>query len=231
MVNIESGAIVAYEAYLRGHRDGTVVPAGEFIELAEQIGVIHDIGRWVINEVCRTASIEHRRDPELRWSINVSPLQIAAGGLAETVNNALKRHGLSPDRLILELTEHEILGASPIARATMADLDALGVTLVIDNFGTGWSSLQLLRTLPVKGLKVNRQLTADLAGDDKSTDLVGAIFDLGRRLDLTVVVEGIETEEERQAVVDLGGRLGQGDLFSPARDPRELFAHSELYAC
>jgi diguanylate cyclase (GGDEF)-like protein/PAS domain S-box-containing protein len=230
MVEVESGTVVGYEAFLRGVRDGEVIPAGEFIELAEQMGVIHDIGRWVIDEVCRTASIENIRDPELRWSINVSPLQIAAGGLAETITTALSRNGLEPDRLMIELVEHEILGASPIARATMAALDSLGVGIVIDDFGTGWSSLKLLRELPICGLKVNRALTADLAGDDRSTDLVGAIFDLARRLDLAVFVEGIETEEERRSVLELGGRLGQGDLFSPVSGPGLLFGHSEMWA-
>jgi diguanylate cyclase (GGDEF)-like protein/PAS domain S-box-containing protein len=226
ILDLPSGRTVAYEALLRGRRDGRMVVAGEFIELAEQTGLIHEIGAWVLDETCRQAARLPRRPEQggVRWTINVSPLQIAAPGFAATVERTLAAHGVDPAEIVLELTEHVSLGAGGEARDALGALAGLGVAIALDDFGTGWSSLELLRTLPVSMVKVDRSFTADLLVDATSRHLVETVLDLGRRLGLDVVIEGIETPGQRDLLVELGASTGQGWLYSPARPASSLFA-------
>lgn len=224
IVELRSGTPKAYEALLRWWRDGRLVVAGEFIDLAEQTGLIHDIGAWVLDEVCREAARPCHAASDLRWAVNLSPLQVAARGLAGFIEEALARHGTSPRSIVAELTEHQTLGDSPVARATLHELHELGVRIALDDFGTGWSSLELVRTLPVDFLKVDRTFTAALETEPAASHITATVLDLGRRLGAHVVVEGIETKGQRRHLLGLGATLGQGYLYSRALSPEELFA-------
>jgi diguanylate cyclase (GGDEF)-like protein/PAS domain S-box-containing protein len=228
IVDIVSGETVGYEALLRGHRDDRVLPAADFIELAEQVGAVHDIGRWVTEVVCAQAARCNADRPHLSWSMNVSPLEIATGGVAESLADALRRHGLTGAQFVVETTAHEMLVDGLAAKAALQHLDRLGATLALDHFGRGWSSLELLRALPFRAVKVDPRLTSTVVDHARTGRIVETLLMVGRSLDLDVVVTGIETDEQRAVLAGLGARRGQGFLFGAPRPAADLFGDGSL---
>jgi diguanylate cyclase (GGDEF)-like protein/PAS domain S-box-containing protein len=228
IVDLDDGRTIGYESLVRGRRDGRLVVAGDFIELAERTGLIHDIGVLVLERTVAQAAAQGAAADGLHWAVNASSLEIAAPGFTATVERCLTRHGVRPEQLIIEVTEHSSLGDSDQARTALRELDELGVLIALDDFGTGFSSLALLRTLPVSIVKIDRTFTAAITNDTRSRQLVDATIEMARRLDLTTVIEGVETEDQRELLLSLGGLRAQGWLFSPALPPAELFASGEL---
>lgn len=221
--DLVSGRVTAYEALLRWQRDGDLLPAGRFVGLAEQAGLIHEIGQRVLDEVCAQAALmSGRGDAARHWSVNVSPRQLAAAGFVARVRDALDRHRLPADRLMVELTEPSTLGDGFETWATLCELLEVGVALALDDFGLGWP-LDSLRTIPVRAIKTERSFTAALTSDSASRHVVEAMIGLGERLGVQVVAKGVESDEQRDAFRALGGRLAQGHLFAAARPPEELF--------
>lgn len=221
--DVVTDEVVGYEALLRWRRDDGIVPAGRFIALAEQTGLIHEIGHRVIDEVCAQAAlVSARGDGGSYWSVNISSRQLAAAGFVDRVRESLRRHGFPARRLLLEITEPSTVGDGFEAWAALCELADLGVVLALDDFGLGWP-LDSLRTLPVKAIKAERSFTASLTTDVTSRYVVQAMVDLAARLGVIVVAKCVETEEQRDAFRELGGRLAQGHLFSPARPPEALF--------
>jgi diguanylate cyclase (GGDEF)-like protein/PAS domain S-box-containing protein len=220
IVDLTSGATVGREALLRWqHAERGLLAPGEFLHVAEESGLITDVGRWVLAEAARAAVASS--DPDGYVAINVSPHQVARPGLAGTVEKALADAGLAPERLVVELTESVMLSTAPGARKEIALLDELGVRIVVDDFGTGFSALSYLRDLPVSGIKVDRSFTAGLGHDEQSERIVEALTGLGRGLGVDVIVEGVETEEQRGVLATLGAEHAQGFLFgrpAPAFD-------------
>jgi predicted signal transduction protein with EAL and GGDEF domain len=220
IVDLTSGATVGREALLRWqHAERGLLAPGEFLHVAEESGLITDVGRWVLAEAARAAVASS--DPDGYVAINVSPHQVARPGLAGTVEKALADAGLAPERLVVELTESVMLSTAPGARKEIALLDELGVRIVVDDFGTGFSALSYLRDLPVSGIKVDRSFTAGLGHDEQSERIVEALTGLGRGLGVDVIVEGVETEEQRGVLAALGAEHAQGYLFgrpAPAFD-------------
>jgi diguanylate cyclase (GGDEF)-like protein len=204
--------IIGAEALLRWTRPdkGPVSPA-VFVPLAEEMGLIHQVGAWVLRKACSDAA--HWPKP-VRIAVNVSAAQVARGDLAETVTEVLAASGLDPERLELELTESLFLEADPGLGATLSDLRALGVGLALDDFGTGYSSLGYLKTFPFTKLKIDQSFVRDLPDHAGSATIVAALVTLARGLGLSVVAEGIETEEQRACLSTLGRITGQGYLFA-----------------
>jgi len=151
--------------------------------------------------------------PDGYVAINVSPNQVTRPGLADSVEKALSDAGLPAERLVIELTESVMLSAAPGAREEITRLDDLGVRIVVDDFGTGFSALSYLRDLPVSGIKVDRTFTAGLGRDEQSERILEALTGLGRGLGVDVIVEGVETEEQRGTLVSIGAEHAQGYLF------------------
>ncbi len=218
-LDLETGAASAAEALLRWQHAGRgLVPPDEFIALAEESGLIGEIGAWVLERACAQAAAWER---PIAVSVNVSARQFDDPGLLETVERALAASGLSGDRLILEITETALMRAPDRTAAVLRDLKALGVLVAVDDFGTGYSSLAYLQQFPVDALKIDRRFVAE------GGPLVQTLVQLGRSLGLRTVAEGIEDEAQLEHVRELGCDRGQGYLFAP---PLEVAALERFLA-
>ena len=217
IVVLETGAIHGFEALLRWTHPtrGPVGPA-EFVPLAEEMGLIVDLGRWVLERACAEAatwpSAPGGAAPGI--SLNLSGRQLDDPGLVADVADALLASRLAPERLTLEITESVLMGDAAAAAATLRRLRHLGVRLAIDDFGTGYSSLSYLRSFPIDTLKIDRSFVAALGDGRRETAVVDSIVRLARTLQLDTVAEGIETPAQLAGVRGLGARLGQGFLFA-----------------
>ncbi len=209
------GAPVATEALLRWPRpDGRLMPPAELIGMAEETGFMVPLGRWILDEACRQRRqwLDEGLDTG-RMAVNVSPRQVNAADFVATVRQALADHDLPPDLLEIEVSERVFLGDVEATAAVLQNLRDLGITVVIDDFGTGFSSLGYLKRLPVDKLKIDRSFIADLAGDEDDQAIVSAVIDLGRRFGLTVLAEGVEREEQAAWLRAHGCHQLHGFLF------------------
>jgi diguanylate cyclase (GGDEF)-like protein len=212
ILELETGAVACAEALVRWERPGHgLVPPGEFIGLAEQSGLIVALGREVLERACiqaRAWKDEPGAPPAV--TVNVSARQLIDPDFVATVEHALRLSGLTPRRLILEITETAFMRDPDAAAERLRELRELGVRAALDDFGTGYSSLAYLRDLPVAYLKVARPFIAQMERGDHDLALVRSIVELGRGLGLGVVAEGIETEEQAEALRELACPYGQG---------------------
>jgi diguanylate cyclase (GGDEF)-like protein len=213
-VSAVSGNIEGMEALLRWNNPVLgQVPPDFFISLAEDIGVIHKIGAWVLEKACRQACVWNKQlGSPLRVAVNVSPLQFRDPGLVDTVQSVLDETGLAPELLELELTEGLLMDSNPEKEEMLRNLKALGLTLTMDDFGTGYSSLSYLRRFPFDVLKIDRSFIRDVIVDQADADLTHSIITMARVLKLQVVAEGVETEEQLRFLQLHGCDLIQGYL-------------------
>ena len=223
IVDVEHGTLVAVEGLIRWRHPvrGLLAP-GAFIPLAEETGLIVPIGRWVVEEACRQAREWDAIAPELYVSVNVSGRQLAEQSFAAAVRTALETSGLAPERLILELTE-TLLISEAAARPAIEELRLLGVRLAVDDFGSGFSSLDYLRRFPIDILKIDRGFVETL-DQPRDAALLAAIVELARRLGIATVAEGIETPEQLAQVRRTGCDRAQGFLFARPLEPAALVA-------
>ena len=217
-LSLRSGRMAAVEALLRWHDDafGSVSPE-EFIPIAEQIGMMPDIGRWVLRRACTTLR-QWRQEgiTDLRMSVNVSTWQLRQPDFEREVADLLAEFDLPPHSLELELTEGAMLAEGERGISLLRELRDLGVGIAIDDFGTGYSSLAYLRQLPVTTLKIGQPFVADLA--QGSGPIVAAIIDMGHALGLQVVAEGVEYARQKDFLEAHGCDEIQGYLIAPGRD-------------
>jgi diguanylate cyclase (GGDEF)-like protein len=216
--------LAGFEALVRmNHPVLGQIPPLSFIPAAESNGLIVPIGAWVLNEVCRQIALweSNGLDP-VSVAVNVSPVQICREDFATSVAACAARHGVDPSRLELELTESLLITGGGAAAAQLKALRALGFRLSIDDFGTGYSSLSYLHKLPIDAIKLDRSFVQSIDSDHLARRLVHAMIGVAEALDLKVVAEGVETEEQRQALVEAGCPLMQGFLFSKAHPAGEL---------
>src|SRR4051794_2160055 len=208
------GTPVAYEALLRWNhpRRGELLP-GTFLQIAEEDGLIVPIGAWVLREACRQVAAWRAEGRDLWVSINVSARQLADPDLVALVEDSLRATGAPPSSICLELTETTILGSPDVAAETLGALRALGVRVALDDFGLGYSSLAHLRTLPVDVLKVDRSFVAGLRERVEDRAVVEAVLTLARRMELTVIAEGVETADQDAVLRELGCPMVQGFLY------------------
>lgn len=200
------------------------VPPSEFIPIAEEVGMIGQLGSWAIEEACRQGAAWRRDGLDLRVSVNVSAQQLVTDGFVSLVQNALTEWHLPADRLILELTESTLLNAPGDAIEILTQLGAMDVRLAIDDFGTGYSSFAYLRKYPLDKLKIDRSFIVDLEERPDARSIVAAIIDMGHHLDLMVLAEGVETHGQLEILRDLGCDFYQGFLSSPAVSAQALLA-------
>ena len=221
---LESGRLVGVEALLRWEKPdrGTIMP-GRFIPLAEETGMIHPIGEWVLREACgQVKEWLAAGFPDLRVAVNLSGRQFAESGLVGLVRRVLADTALAPQHLELEITESVLMHEAEEAAATIAELRADGVSLAIDDFGTGYSSLVYLKRLPVSRLKIAPAFVRDIARDDRDRAIAGAVIALGHDLGLDIVAEGVETAEQAAVLAQLKCPLVQGFHFDQPLDRREI---------
>jgi diguanylate cyclase (GGDEF)-like protein/PAS domain S-box-containing protein len=219
-VDLQTGAIAGFEALSRWRHPhlGLVSPA-EFIPLAEEMGLMIAIGRWVLEEASRQtrqwhAQVGAGRRPSV--SVNLSAKEFQHPDLPRQVAGALRRTGLAPHWLTLEITEGILMEDAPGTLKTLRALKKLGVQLAIDDFGTGYSSLSYLRRFPVDVVKIDRSLVQPLRNDRRSTAIVRAVTALAHDLGMAVTAEGIETPLQLTCLREVQADLGQGYIFSPA---------------
>ena len=196
--------------------------------LAEEIGLIIPIGRWVLREACHQAHKWQERysaERSLIMGVNLSTKQLVDSDLVEDVEGLLRETGLNPESLILEITEGAVVGAEEHRIGALRRLKALGVRFALDDFGTGYSSLSYLKRLPVSLLKIDRSFVERLGQDAEDEVLVTGIVYVASALGLRVVAEGVETPEQLSWVKSLGCELVQGHYFSeplPSEAAEEL---------
>jgi diguanylate cyclase (GGDEF)-like protein len=233
VVDADSGLVVGCEALVRwNHPQRGLLMPGAFIQAAEETGLIRELGLWTLQTAC--AQFAAWRDAGLllpRIAVNVSALQVHDPMLAEAVRTAMARHGLRAGVLDLELTESTLLSDTEAAMRTVARLRDAGAVLVIDDFGTGFSSLSYLKMLKPDKLKIDRSFVRDLPDDPDDRALVQAIIGMAQALAITVVGEGVETEAQCEMLSKFGCRLQQGYLHGrpmPAADFAAVLQPAEL---
>ena len=223
-VRIDSGEIIGAEALVRWqHPSEGMIPPGEFIPVAEETGLVVQIGEWVLEQACLQAQAWQRAGlPLLKIAVNISARQINAG-LPRTVAALLARLGLPPEWLELELTESMLMHGSDEVIDMMDELHAKGISLALDDFGTGYSSLSYLKRFPIDTLKIDRSFVAGIPQDANDCAIAGAIVSMAKQLGHKVIAEGVETREQLAFLSSLGCHEIQGYLFSPGV-PAESFA-------
>ena len=210
------GSIAGFEALIRWNRPGVgLVAPDNFIPLAEQLGLLLHLGRWVIEQACR--QIAAWREAGLGTvpiAVNLSTSQLTSAALPDYVFDLMREHRIEPGCLEMELTESMMMSDPDLAIAILHRLRGGGVALSIDDFGTGFSSMSYLRQLPVNYLKLDRSFVQNVADDPKDADLCAGIMALAHKLDMHVVAEGVETREQHRMLEACDCDLFQGFLFS-----------------
>jgi diguanylate cyclase (GGDEF)-like protein/PAS domain S-box-containing protein len=217
IVDTKTRRMVSVEALVRWHRNGETIAPDQFIPLAEESGLIVYLGRWVLEEACKTMHRWNSGHPErapITVSVNLSALQLAQPRLAEEVSAVLERTGLPPSQLTLEITETAVLDDIEANLPTLIELRTLGLHLSVDDFGTGYSSLAYLRRLPVDIVKLDASFIAGLGHDPVDAQIVAAVLRLCKALGHKVVAEGVETELQRQTLAHMGSTYMQGYLLA-----------------
>jgi diguanylate cyclase (GGDEF)-like protein len=215
VLDLHSGFVVGVEALLRwNHPRRGWVPPVEVIPVAEESGLIVPLGRWILEEACRQVARWRRAGYEIDLAVNISARQLASPGLVDSVATVLRTAGLPASALTLEITENVLVDTEDRTLSKLVLLRELGARLAIDDFGTGYSSLSYLQRLPVDVLKIDRSYIAGIGYKPEMASLTSTIIHLGQELGLTVVAEGIEETEQRDALLEMGCDLGQGFLFA-----------------
>jgi diguanylate cyclase (GGDEF)-like protein len=214
VLNLARNEITGVEALVRWrHPERGMIPPGEFIPLTEEIGLILPLGEWAIREACATAAVW---PGDLRVAVNLSPVQFRSPGLVQVVVSALATSGLAPERLELEITESVLLDDSKTTLAMLFQLREMGVRIAMDDFGTGYSSLSYLQTFPFDKIKIDRSFVKDITQAAGSLNIVRAVATMAKGLGMQTTAEGVETQEQLEAVKAEGCTEMQGFLLSRA---------------
>lgn len=225
IVDLATGDVTAVEALIRWRTpQGGLISPGEFVPLAEELGLITAIGDWVLGEVLQQSRRWNDQGLAIRTSLNLSPRQLHQPDLIERVAHELKKHSVDPSMVLVEITESAAMVDPERAQRVFQGLRTLGVGLALDDFGTGYSSLSRLRHLPVDVLKIDRSFISDLARDPDTRAMVAAFVQLAHNLKVAPLAEGIETEEELEFLKSCQCTLGQGFLFSKPVEAAEVTA-------
>ncbi|MCW8386983.1 EAL domain-containing protein [Fluoribacter dumoffii] len=223
-INLATNKVIGFEALLRWHSHilGDV-PPNEFISMAEENGLILDIGMWVLKEACSQLVRWHAQGYDhLTVAVNISGRQFRQAHLSQLIEKILLETGLPARFLELELTESLLVDNVKHAVETMYELKDMGTKLVIDDFGTGYSSLSYLKQFPVDKLKIDRSFISELVNRENDAAITRAIINLGHSLNLEVLAEGVETDLQREFIVQHGCDYAQGYYFSMPKKPEEL---------
>ena len=228
VVELASGRVFGAEALVRwiDPVQGLISP-GDFIPLAEKMGLIEAIGEWVIEEMCRQDVAWRAQGVELELSFNVSARQLQQQKVAEKILVPFGTHGVDPRRVVIEITESAAMADPERTQLMLHEFRERGFRVAIDDFGTGYSSLSRLRNLPADILKIDLSFVRDVPGDPQASSIVAGIIRLAEGLGMIPLAEGVETEAQRAFLMEAGCALGQGYLFSrpvPAEDLIELVA-------
>ncbi|HEV2800124.1 MAG TPA: EAL domain-containing protein [Pyrinomonadaceae bacterium] len=218
IVDLETFKISGFEALVRWqHPERGFISPANFIPLAEETGLIVEIGEWVLREACRQMERWQKifpSDPPLFVSVNLSSKQFIQSDLIQRVTQIIQETKINPEGLKLEITESAVMDNVETATEMLKKLRALGIKLSIDDFGTGYSSLSYLHRFPIDTLKVDRSFVVNMSEDSENVEIVRTIVSLAQNLGMNVIAEGVETKEQLAALRRLGCENGQGYLFS-----------------
>jgi diguanylate cyclase (GGDEF)-like protein len=219
IVRLADGRVVGAEALVRWHRPGHgIVLPSQFIAIAEETGMIVDIGQWVLDRALAALTLLQPVPGASDWpllAVNLSALQLRLPGSVELVRAAIQRADIDPSMLSLEITESALMSDMDTSARAMRALRELGARVAVDDFGTGYSSLTYLKELPVDALKIDRSFIRGLPDDVHDRSITEAVVGLGNRLGLSIVAEGVENVEQWMALDELECTAGQGFLWSP----------------
>jgi diguanylate cyclase (GGDEF)-like protein len=232
IVRLDNGQVQGVEALLRWRRDGTLVPPGDFVPVAEEMGLIGRIGRLVLRQAMEQALAWQQQYPQLRnlgVSVNLSPRQLHHSDFVNDVRDALAATGFDPTLLTLEITETALMRDLTAVRARLQRVHDLGVHFALDDFGTGYSSLTYLRQFPIDALKIDRSFVSGVCHDHHDASVTRAIVQLGESLELSTVAEGIERADQADALLKLGCTLGQGFFFAAPMDALDTERYLRLH--
>jgi EAL domain-containing protein (putative c-di-GMP-specific phosphodiesterase class I) len=219
ILNLRTGNVQGVEALLRWeHPDAGLLHPGDFLPAVAHTPTMREISLWVLDNACR----DQFRWPNLSVSVNVAARDVTDPHLLDAVDSALTRHGVAPQHLTLELTEHAVVSDLELATRVLSQLRELGVGLSLDDFGTGYSSLLYLRELPLTEVKIDREFITDLLSRSDNAAIVDSVVRLADAVGLEVVAEGIESEEQAARLHDLGCAAGQGYLWGRAQPADDL---------
>ncbi len=228
LIHLASGRVAGFEALARWQHEGNPIPPGEFIPVAEESGLIVQLGRWALDSAAQTlADWDRRTGTRLPISVNVnlSPVQISRDDVAAAVSGALATSGIDGDRLTLELTEGAIIQDPERVAKALKALQRFDVKIAMDDFGSGYTSLASLQLLPIDILKIDQRFVSAMLADPDSAAIVDAILSLARALGMETTAEGIESEELAAKLTELGCTYGQGFLYAEALAPAEALAY------
>ncbi len=217
IVDIATGAVSGFESLIRWQRDGKIVPPTDFIPIAEDTGIICELGAWALHEAL--AELRGWIDdgvvaPTTTISVNVSPRQIADPNFADVVRNALRDTGMPAELLWIEMTESMMLEEPELAQRTLKEIRDMGVRLALDDFGTGYSSLSLLQQFPIQRIKIDRAFVAGIADESHDRSLVRTVIAMAQSMGLDLVAEGVETVHQLRVLSELNCDKAQGFLIS-----------------
>ncbi len=235
LVRLSDGEVVGVEALIRFDGGGDDAPGAlsrlpgfvspaELVEVAEDTGEITEMGQWVLRQATQRASLWRALGHDLFVAVNMSVRQMSENGFVGTVRRALADSELAADKLVVEITEGQLVGEEDPVRGVIEDLQRDGVQFVIDDFGTGYSSLSYLKTMPVRAIKLDRTLLDGIGTDPRATTLARSVVGVARALGLVVVAEGLESLDAARLVRDLGAWAGQGFALHPPLREDELLA-------
>ncbi len=227
-IDLHSGRVIGMEALIRWqHAEYGNITPDTFIPLAEEAGLIHNVSAWVMETACR----QHKQDgfSTLNMAVNISARELGDQEIVAMVKHWLDTTQMPPANLILEITETAMMEDAKIALHVSQELKKLGVKLHIDDFGTGYSSIDYLRRFPLDALKIDRSFVGRMQDDPDDERVIKLMIDIAHDLGLKVVAEGVETEQQYQALCALGCDVAQGYLFSPALPPEAFLEWHEAY--
>jgi EAL domain-containing protein (putative c-di-GMP-specific phosphodiesterase class I) len=219
-VSLRDNEITGCEALLRWrHPERGMISPAEFIPVAEETGLINQLGEWILTTACAEAATW---PDDIKLAVNVSPVQFRSGTLALKVVAALAVSGLAANRLELEITEAVLIRDDDTALAILHQLRAIGVRIALDDFGTGYSSLSYLQRFPFDKIKIDRCFVTDIADPQGSSSIVQAVVNIAAARHMTTTAEGVETEQQRELLRALGCSEMQGYLFSPPKPAADI---------
>lgn len=229
--NLTTKKLVGMEALLRwNHPELGLISPNIFIQLAEETGLIIQIGSWVLNQVCQQGAKWRAQGYDFIMAVNVSVRQIVFDHFYEILSKILKETHMPPSCLELELTETTVIKYTSQLKKTINQIHELGVGISVDDFGTRYSSLTSLRALPIKTLKIDKSFMKDVINDPKNNSIVKALIGLGNSLKLNVIAEGLQSEEQIEFLVTNGCQHGQGFYLSKPLDKDEMTKLLGLHA-
>ena len=225
LVQPGTGRIAGFEALVRWtHPERGLVGPDEFIQIAEDTGLIRPIGRWVMRHAAIQASLWQSKyqQQRLTMSVNLSPQELVSAEIVHEIGRALAESGLDPTTVVIEMTERVLMSDTDATNAKLGELKALGVLLSVDDFGTGYSSLSYLRGFPIDAIKIARPFLDGIPAGEQDTALVRGMIELGHNLGLQVVAEGVERVEQWDALRDMGCDLAQGYFLARPQGPERI---------